>query len=216
MRVTEKKLQANRQNAKKSTGPKTDEGKKIVSQNGVKHGLYTRALILNSPHLKEDLTDYNGLIFALDRTFLPEGLLEEFLIRKLTNCLWRSRRIIDAENAQIIRQLDSVERDTYSHFKYRHAFEGIDKPPTDEEEECVRSTFIGKKSIPNEGAGKHLMRYEMRLDRQMTRILKTLDYLQKRRKANEDKEKRMQEQKMRDQSQSSRNPVIYNPLKDIT
>ncbi len=38
--ATEAQISANRQNAEKSTGPRTDEGKAVVSQNAVKHGLF--------------------------------------------------------------------------------------------------------------------------------------------------------------------------------
>ncbi|MHC4331688.1 MAG: hypothetical protein ACYSWW_26580 [Planctomycetota bacterium] len=37
---TEAQVNANRENAKKSTGPRTPEGKTAVSQNAVKHGLF--------------------------------------------------------------------------------------------------------------------------------------------------------------------------------
>src|SRR4051812_40816467 len=39
MAISEKKLRANRENAKKSTGPKTVEGKNISKRNALKHGL---------------------------------------------------------------------------------------------------------------------------------------------------------------------------------
>jgi len=42
-RVSEKRLAANRANARKSTGPKTTEGKARVALNGLKSGAYTKA-----------------------------------------------------------------------------------------------------------------------------------------------------------------------------
>ena len=43
-----KKAQANRQNALKSTGPKTPEGKDAVRLNAVRHGLLSREVLLPS------------------------------------------------------------------------------------------------------------------------------------------------------------------------
>jgi hypothetical protein len=50
-------IEANRKNAEKSTGPKTPEGKQAVASNAVKHGLFTRQLILND----EDPEEYQAL-----------------------------------------------------------------------------------------------------------------------------------------------------------
>jgi len=52
MTVSEKQLIANRQNAQKSTGPKTDKGKVVVGNNAVKHGLYNDNVIIDSPYLQ--------------------------------------------------------------------------------------------------------------------------------------------------------------------
>jgi hypothetical protein len=47
---TEAQIKANRENAQKSTGPKTAEGKTVVSQNVVKHGLLScQAAISGKP-----------------------------------------------------------------------------------------------------------------------------------------------------------------------
>ena len=44
--ATKKQIQANRNNATKSTGPRTGEGKARVSQNALKHGLLARDAVL--------------------------------------------------------------------------------------------------------------------------------------------------------------------------
>ncbi len=43
---TEAQINANRQNAQKSTGPRTAEGKAVVSQNAVKHGLFAAEAVI--------------------------------------------------------------------------------------------------------------------------------------------------------------------------
>ena len=42
--ITERKLQANRANAKRSTGPRTERGKAIARRNALKHGILSRSL----------------------------------------------------------------------------------------------------------------------------------------------------------------------------
>ena len=44
--VSQRKLEANRRNAQKSTGPKSAAGKKKVSHNALKHGLMSQAVPL--------------------------------------------------------------------------------------------------------------------------------------------------------------------------
>src|SRR5258705_440551 len=47
MPVSDRKLRANRANAQKSTGPKTNEGKQRSSQNASTHALFSRELLLS-------------------------------------------------------------------------------------------------------------------------------------------------------------------------
>ena len=51
---TEAQRKANRQNAKKSTGPRTEEGKARSSQNGLKHGLLARDAVMADEEAKGD------------------------------------------------------------------------------------------------------------------------------------------------------------------
>jgi hypothetical protein len=43
---TEAQIKANRQNSQKSTGPRSPEGKAVVSKNAVKHGLFASENVL--------------------------------------------------------------------------------------------------------------------------------------------------------------------------
>lgn len=62
--ISERKLQANRANAKKSTGPRTERGKSWSRRNAVKRGLLSNAVLFHSDRtavepelqaMKEDL-----------------------------------------------------------------------------------------------------------------------------------------------------------------
>ena len=61
------RAQTARQNGAKSCGPKTPEGKRRVSKNGLRHGVYSRDLILPG----ESTNDYLALHAALESEFAP-------------------------------------------------------------------------------------------------------------------------------------------------
>ena len=51
--TSERQAEANRQNAQKSTGPRTPAGKAVVALNGAKHGLLSRECLLKGEILGE-------------------------------------------------------------------------------------------------------------------------------------------------------------------
>jgi hypothetical protein len=61
-KVSQKKIDANRRNAQKSTGPKTKEGKAKSSMNSIKYGIYSDKFLIKGEK-KEDFDEYsNGFI----------------------------------------------------------------------------------------------------------------------------------------------------------
>src|ERR1019366_362977 len=90
---TEAQINANRENAKKSSGPKTAEGKDASSRNRLLHGLRANKHIL----LDEDPADFLFLLHDhLDR-FQPVGPGEETLVLRIANDQWRLRRAFTME-----------------------------------------------------------------------------------------------------------------------
>ncbi|MCX6830123.1 MAG: hypothetical protein NT002_12735 [candidate division Zixibacteria bacterium] len=186
MSISEKQLIANRANAQKSTGPKTDQGKETVGHNAVKHGIYSADIIINSPRLKEDPAEYEQLLSSLFEELKPQTLLQEHLVRKIVNSLWRSRRLIAAESAQITNQLEQIDNKLV--FVSGHGFvDNIEDPDNDsispEDKARVINNKVGAKSIPTESFNTNILRYEMRLDRQLTRAYTLLRLLQQGQKA---------------------------------
>ena len=58
--ISERKLQANRANAKHSTGPRTEAGKAVARRNALKHGILSRSLNLPSIASSMDLGSSNS------------------------------------------------------------------------------------------------------------------------------------------------------------
>jgi hypothetical protein len=106
MATSKKQIEANRRNAKKSTGPVSAQGKAVSSRNAITHGLHSCDTVINSPYLREDRSQYEHLVKSLVEELRPEGVLQEHLVFKIANCLWRYRRIINAETSQINKQLE--------------------------------------------------------------------------------------------------------------
>src|SRR5262245_17518748 len=89
--VTQKMAEANRQNAQKSTGPKTEEGKARSSQNAVQHGLLSEKILLsNLP--EESKEDFNNIKESLYTAHDPKNDEEALLVQRIVVCHWRLLR----------------------------------------------------------------------------------------------------------------------------
>lgn len=84
---------SNRRNALKSTGPKTCEGKAVSSKNAISHGLLSRDLIISNES-REDLESFQCKVY---QTLCPQGAVEELLVDKIVNVVWRLRRLTKIE-----------------------------------------------------------------------------------------------------------------------
>ena len=63
--ATAKQLLANKNNARKSTGPKSAAGKLKSSQNSIKHGLTSKQLIIGEKFGDKPMSDFGLIIFCL-------------------------------------------------------------------------------------------------------------------------------------------------------
>ena len=86
--ATAAQIIANRENAKKSTGPVTDAGILRASQNAIRHSL-TSTLPLTK---KEQPEDAKQVLEALHLEFQPLGANEEILVHKMAEHLWHQKR----------------------------------------------------------------------------------------------------------------------------
>ena len=72
-----------------------------VRFNAMKHGILSRLTVL--PH--EDQNEFAGLLAALMQEHKPAGATEAHLVEELAGIIWRKRRILQAEGANINRGL---------------------------------------------------------------------------------------------------------------
>jgi hypothetical protein len=95
--TSQKQLEANRANAKRSTGPTSDSGKARSKVNSLKHGLTARAIVIAG----EDPDQFDALRGGLETDYDPKTTIERELIDRLAVSLWRLGRVPVFEAALI-------------------------------------------------------------------------------------------------------------------
>jgi hypothetical protein len=158
---SQKQHQANRLNALKSTGPKSEEGKLRSSQNALKHGLCSPSLLPT-----ESSSSYENFSAEMLAELQPLGPIETDLAQRITHLTWRLRRLPAAE-AELFHQLD-----------LRH--QG-DEPLTPAQHLAIAFATQDDKTNPF----LRLQRYERHLQRSLELAIRQLAALQHRRRANE-------------------------------
>jgi hypothetical protein len=91
--TTQKQATANKQNAQKSTGPRTAGGRSTSKMNAVKHGLTAAQITIAD----EDPKHFQAFYHALTQKLLPDGALEEQLVERIAISNWRLRRVCRVE-----------------------------------------------------------------------------------------------------------------------
>ena len=93
MQISDKQLAANRRNAQLSTGPRTAEGKAVVSLNALTHGLRSRRVLLPD----EDPAEFEKLCDTLTAEWEPQTPTEGHFVTQIAVALWKLDRLDSLE-----------------------------------------------------------------------------------------------------------------------
>ena len=99
-----RQIEANRRNARKSTGPNTEEGKQRSRCNAVRHGLTAETVI----GALEDAEDYKAFEAAITADYDAQSAVERELVLRLASLLWRLRRATTMETGLFEIQADHL------------------------------------------------------------------------------------------------------------
>jgi len=173
--LSSRKIEANRQNALKSTGPRTENGKKTVAKNAVKHGFFSKFLLISHPDGNEDPIEYQNFNAGIREHYQPFDFLEELFVDKIAAWSWRLRRLLRYETGQI-----SLALSEHAHEKLLSAgdpeeleFSELSSPDID----AITDHLL---LPPKEELDKQ-MRYEAMLNKQLNHSIAELERLQRRR-----------------------------------
>jgi hypothetical protein len=101
-----RQIEANRRNALRSAGPKTDEGKRRSRRNALRHGLTAETVIDGL----EESEDYRAFEASVIADYDARTAVERELVLRLASLLWRLRRIISIETDLLKIQSDIVRQ----------------------------------------------------------------------------------------------------------
>ncbi len=87
---SEARIEANRRNAKRSTGPKSYAGKAASARNAIRHGLSSRTLTILP---KEDSEELKQLVEEITSEFKPITGAENFFVDQMIHARWKLARI---------------------------------------------------------------------------------------------------------------------------
>jgi hypothetical protein len=99
--VTKEKIEANRNNSKRSTGPRTKRGKLASKFNAVTLGLFAKYTVIPVCDGCDGEKDFQLLLDELYQEFQPVGTFEEWLVLKIAECMWRLRRATRSESGSV-------------------------------------------------------------------------------------------------------------------
>ncbi len=162
--ATKAQIKANRENAKKSTGPRTEEGKARVSLNALKHGLLARDAVLP----EEDPAEFDRQFRDLEHDLRPENSLEFELVRQIADAQWRMRRLVRIETAFLSGAIEAQRQ----HEEIFHP--GDIQPGREGESQLLGAGLLGRTQ-----ALLHLARYDAHLGRRYYRAIAELGRLRK-------------------------------------
>lgn len=90
-------IKANRQNAKRSTGPASPTGKLKVSQNAITHGIFAANPLLAHENAKE----FEALCLSVADVYPPVDAIAASLVERIILAIWRQKRLRIAEAAKL-------------------------------------------------------------------------------------------------------------------
>jgi hypothetical protein len=203
--ATEAQINANRRNAKRSTGPRTPVGKERSSRNALRHGLLARESVLPD----EDGDEFDALAARIRQDLRPQGELEELLCQRVITTAWRLSRAARIEAglfaSALAEERTQVARDEAQRFLKEPITRALEKrmleaaklantedylaaqTAADVEEALGKTELaVSGRAFAQEKLGANalllLARYETTIERSFFRALDALERAQKRRK----------------------------------
>ena len=180
--TSERKAESNRRNARKSTGPKTAQGKAWSRRNALKHGVLASQAVLTTLEGRGGRKAFEDLADGLVQDFAPVGTFEQVLVQQIAACIWRQRRLLMFENRAAFRSCDDRTYRDLNQPRHGMAPVYVMEGEIAEADEVVDKAELGL-DLPSERDTMRLIRYEGAVTRSLRNALAQLRAMQQARHA---------------------------------
>ena len=178
--TTQSQIAANRRNARKSTGPRTAEGKAAVAKNATKHGLFTRKDVV----ISENQEDFDALRDEMLAELDPVDTMETLLAERIVSLTWRLKRAVRMQDELIDVKIRREINDTWPELS-ESLITGKPCDKSKYSDKCYDDLALGYVAMRDCAGSRALERlsmYERRFEASLYRTIAELRKLQHARK----------------------------------
>jgi hypothetical protein len=183
--TSDAQVAANRSNAAKSTGPRTAQGKAVVAQNALKHGLLARDAVIRG----EDPGEFEFYRDRMLGELAPVGMTESVLAERAVGLSWRLRRAERVQN-EVFDTLYSGQADSpLSKLTQSMLPKHLARPQVSEDGRDLTLGRVVVKDFANSRVLDRLLMYERRIEHSFYKTMAEIQKLRLMRELDEPVEK---------------------------
>src|ERR1039457_6091799 len=105
--LTQRRIEAHRRNAARSTGPRTPEGKARVARNAIRHGFF----VAPEKWTPQQRRDFEETLDGLRDDLKPQGVLEDSCVTTMAQSYVRMAAMLRYENIAALKYHQDRERE---------------------------------------------------------------------------------------------------------
>jgi hypothetical protein len=156
--LTPRRIEANRRNAARSTGPRTPEGKARVARNPIKHGFFVAQERWTSAQRRDFVETLDGLRADLN----PQGAVEERCVTTIAASYVRMAAMLRYESIAALKHHQQCDRELNERIAAADAPEAA---RLEAQRDNLRRAGLWCPTIPGPREANAIIRYEGRLNR---------------------------------------------------
>ncbi len=188
--VSERKANANRANAQRSTGPSTAQGKARSSLNALRHGILAKAAFNVVIEGEERRAEFEAIIAGLAQEFQPRTITEHMMVQQLAGCYWKLAKVWTFETEAAWRTYagPAMPLEEVAQYEKVNFLNGqrVVVDVVEEQKQLFPKAGLGKPTIPGSAAAGTILRYQGAINAMLFRCLNFLERRRKERLASEE------------------------------